>query len=1034
MRTEGAPHIRAGSGERGLIERRKFLSHPALMSDSPLVVSAPSGYGKTSFARQMAMRHHPVLWIDCSEERLTTTEIADRVEGWSGTHASQPHTSICSTVASNGFVCLEPLVILEDVDLVVDLSTPESLIADIVSRLERAPRIFATTARATHRSAGRRAEAHLEGFVYLFHDDMRLSAPETPGFATALGARVAPSSPGDRSRLFERTFGIPALVALTADRGHDAEAFRESVGAIIEDWVRANRSSPELVGCALAGLLLGGGPISDIATATGSARAGTSGITAVPFLNVDRTHLEVTTFDLPPSLIAGLFGGFSRMRGIASRAAEVLAQRGAIVRSAEVIRHAGSATDIAAWLDSRGEALLSAGKIVLYQDLEERLRAAGVMPSVDTLLGAASASWVTEGARRAVELLESALQLELDVGEREPRSRDRLLAQSISRSDVLGARRLLGRRVQATPYSEALWLTSDAAIFDEAAGIVAGHIPADLEVSSVRFRALASRSEAMDAAALTAVARIADGGWVPTHPAATPTSLLGAALEAENAIDAVLRGEVDSARRHLANTAEWSDRPGMEALRVIWGGVAGVTDAIEGDSEGIEKVRAAIDAHAARGETWMSHLWEIAESVAWMLVGVPDKAVGAARNAATYFTLQPWELTAALANVQFAAALVADGRTAEARERMGSVRAVWDGRTLPAYLDRFSRAVSSVLGLDPAVDTSTGREGGEDGLFETALARALRGTASAIRREVSRSGGPRADTERRFDGLTIRLFGRFEITNGIRTLSDVGWAKRKSRLLLAAMVLRRGRDLPREVIYQRLWPAMQGKQVKDNFYVTWSNLRRGLATLGDPSLFISNAGGICRVDPKRVTSDVADFERLVDDAVTCSKHGDVDGALDRYLQLARIYEGPLLGGEMYDDWFSLERQAYHDRFVEAMTLASDIARRSGDAPLSLWFARRGLEADSTREESYLAMMRAQRDANQRSGALETFYRCKDYLAEELGLDPSEDTMLVYQDLLVMESRAGYRRRGHLESAPAGDEGKSPVDGGNRGSE
>lgn len=559
MRTEGAPPIRSSSGGRGLIERRKLLSHPVLMSDAPLVVSAPSGFGKTSFARQMAMRHHPVLWVDFAGERLTAQDVAIRVERWSRDHLKAEPSPLHEAARSGGFVCLEPLVILEDVDLVVDAIPPEDLIAVIASRLDHAPRIFATTVRTSRRGASRHPGSHTEGYVYLFHDDMRLSAPETPGFATALGARVAPNGPGGTSRLFERTFGIPALVALMAEGAHDAESLRESISAIIEDWVRANLSNPDLIGSALACLLLGGGPISDIAAVVASGRMGISAVAAVPFLHVDRTHLEVSTFDLPPPLIAELFTGFSSMCQIAVRAADTLARRGDIVRSAEVIRYGGGATDTAAWLDSWGGELLSSGRIALYQHLEERLRIAGVMPSVDTLLGAASAGWVTEGARRAVELLESALQIELDSGETGHRARNPLLTQSVSRGDVLGLRRLLGRHVRVAPYSEALWLTSDAVIFEEAAGIVVGHIPVDREVSPLRFRTLAARAEAMDVAVLMSVARIIDGGWAPPHPIESPASLLEALIEAENAVDALFRADVESARRHTGRLRNgWS--------------------------------------------------------------------------------------------------------------------------------------------------------------------------------------------------------------------------------------------------------------------------------------------------------------------------------------------------------------------------------------------------------------------------------------------------------------------------------------------
>ena len=49
-------------------------------------------------------------------------------------------------------------------------------------------------------------------------------------------------------------------------------------------------------------------------------------------------------------------------------------------------------------------------------------------------------------------------------------------------------------------------------------------------------------------------------------------------------------------------------------------------------------------------------------------------------------------------------------------------------------------------------------------------------------------------------------------------------------------------------------------------------------------------------------------------------------------------------------------------------------------------------------------LRCQIAAGQRSSAIDTYFHCRDRLAEELGLDPSAETRALYDQILAMEDR------------------------------
>ena len=76
--------------------------------------------------------------------------------------------------------------------------------------------------------------------------------------------------------------------------------------------------------------------------------------------------------------------------------------------------------------------------------------------------------------------------------------------------------------------------------------------------------------------------------------------------------------------------------------------------------------------------------------------------------------------------------------------------------------------------------------------------------------------------------------------------------------------------------------------------------------------------------------------------------------------------------------------------------------KEGETRGALWFARSALNRDPTREDAYAAQMEAQIAAEQRGLALETYFACRRYLAEELGIDPSPRIVNLYRTIIETE--------------------------------
>ncbi|MDZ4654929.1 MAG: BTAD domain-containing putative transcriptional regulator [Coriobacteriia bacterium] len=250
----------------------------------------------------------------------------------------------------------------------------------------------------------------------------------------------------------------------------------------------------------------------------------------------------------------------------------------------------------------------------------------------------------------------------------------------------------------------------------------------------------------------------------------------------------------------------------------------------------------------------------------------------------------------------------------------------------------------------------------------------------------------------------VRLFGGLEVVTPEGVVPDRAWKKRKARLLFMMLVTRQGRDVPRDMLLEHLWPDMDEERAKNNFYVIWSAMKRALLPAGKaaPCPYVEHVGGICRAVRPLVRSDLDDFDESVAALNKAEAAGCLADVLGAGRRIREIYRSDLLPSELYDDWFRPLRERYRVQFGDTMLRVGRMCRDADDLEQAVQFTRAGLEHDPWREDLYQAAIRYQIDTGQRSGAVDMFMTCRAKLAEDLGLDPSVETRRLYEEVLAME--------------------------------
>ncbi len=245
--------------------------------------------------------------------------------------------------------------------------------------------------------------------------------------------------------------------------------------------------------------------------------------------------------------------------------------------------------------------------------------------------------------------------------------------------------------------------------------------------------------------------------------------------------------------------------------------------------------------------------------------------------------------------------------------------------------------------------------------------------------------------------LTLKLFGRFEASIGGEPINQRLFKRQNTCTLVALLAINQGREMMRETLAQALWPQSSSDLSRKNFYTVWSQLRKAL-TLKDgtcPYLVRHQYG--CSLETRYVQCDTMRLDEICQELLFGQP--DLREWPLLYSEINRDFSGDLMPGDQTNALIEAARMDYRVKLIDALLSASQNIVLADNPLWGIWFARMALGRDRTREDAYVALMRAQIAADQRTAAMMTFLKCQRVLADELGIDPSPEAMALYRSLL-----------------------------------
>lgn len=252
--------------------------------------------------------------------------------------------------------------------------------------------------------------------------------------------------------------------------------------------------------------------------------------------------------------------------------------------------------------------------------------------------------------------------------------------------------------------------------------------------------------------------------------------------------------------------------------------------------------------------------------------------------------------------------------------------------------------------------------------------------------------------------LRISLLGNFAITHAGNPVS--GFRSEKVRALLAYLAAGQDRTHSRDGLATLLWGEYDERAARTSLRISLSNLRKIFEPLEDAIghrlLVVERHQVILRADPA-LSVDVQEIDRHWA-ATEAHPHTSLlacGACMDRFAQAVDLYTGPFLAGllpqdaQQFDEWRTVQQERLHRRVQAMLHALTQHALASQTPQQAEQYARRQIALTPWHEEGHRQLMQALAAQGLRAQALDQFEKCREILAQELGIEPAVETTALF---------------------------------------
>lgn len=245
---------------------------------------------------------------------------------------------------------------------------------------------------------------------------------------------------------------------------------------------------------------------------------------------------------------------------------------------------------------------------------------------------------------------------------------------------------------------------------------------------------------------------------------------------------------------------------------------------------------------------------------------------------------------------------------------------------------------------------------------------------------------------------------KFNILGPLRINTDKGepvaLVRRKTRLLLAALLLRHGHTVPTDELIDVLWGDTPPSSARANLHSYISTLRRHLDDQGAPIVVASRGGYGIRIAPDEF--DLSAFERRVDDAREAARSDRLHQAVRSFAAALDLWRGDVLESLELSEPLRAQVTRLEEVRLSVQEDMMDARLSAGEHAHAVGEFRTLVQAQPFREYRWGRLILALHRCGRTKEALETYQDLCSLLDRELGVGPNAELRALHRAILANE--------------------------------
>jgi len=237
--------------------------------------------------------------------------------------------------------------------------------------------------------------------------------------------------------------------------------------------------------------------------------------------------------------------------------------------------------------------------------------------------------------------------------------------------------------------------------------------------------------------------------------------------------------------------------------------------------------------------------------------------------------------------------------------------------------------------------------------------------------------------------LSICSLGKVQVKIDGKTVTSSTWVNQKrARELFFFLLAHSNKSMTREEIGVTLWPESSTDLLRLQFRNTIYYLRYALGQ----DVIINADRRYSFNSDMDYSYDVQEFERKLVQAEATDLSDNKVELLKESLQL---YQGEFFP-EGEGSWVIAERQRLSQMYEHCLLTLAQVQLEKGEPKTALMHCQTIIAENHCMESAHRLAMQAFAAMGNRSGVVNQYELCKQYLQEELGLEPSPETVKLYK--------------------------------------